>query len=373
MIRVLHVSTPATWRGGEQQVFNLALQQSLGGDVLPVVLTPESGELGKRLKEKNIRVIEFNSAGILKLSLARLITTLCSSEKIDLVHTHDSHAHTAAVVSASIFGNTTPLIVHRRVDFPVSKSPLSQWKYNHASVRKMICVSEMIRTITLPAIENSEKLAVVYSGVDPERYAGIPAENILRKEFNIPNDVPLVGNLSALADHKDYPTFLRTISELDRRGVNAKYIIAGDGPDREKILKLATEARISDKIIFTGFRKDVVQVMQSLDVFLITSKTEGLGTIIIEAFLAGVPVVATRAGGIPELVKHGDTGLLCPVGDIQCLADAVQRILDDKQLGTNLSGRARTFAKQFSQENTAARTLELYREVLQENESQPTA
>jgi glycosyltransferase involved in cell wall biosynthesis len=373
MIRVLHVSTPSTWRGGEQQVFNLSLMQSQGSDVLPMVLTPKSSELGIRLREQKVHVIEFDSAGVFKISLARTISQLCKAEKIDLVHTHDSHAHTAAVLSASLFGNATPLVVHRRVDFPVSGSPFSKWKYNHASVRKIICVSDMIRTVTQPAINASEKLEVIYSGVDPQRYAENSVENILRKEFGVGPEYLLIGNLSALADHKDYPTFLRTIPELGKRGLKAKYIIAGDGPDREKIVKLAQEMHVEDQIIFTGFRKDVVQVMLSLDVFLMTSKTEGLGTILIEAFLAGVPVVATRAGGIPELVKHGDTGLLCPVADVQCLADAVQRLVEDPKLRSDLSNRARTFAQQFSQEHTAARTLELYREVLQVNESQHTA
>lgn len=364
MIRVLHISTPTSWRGGEQQLYNLALLQHQSNDVQPLVLTPIYSELGKRLKKQGVEVVEFFSAGILKLPLAAKIASVCKSQAFDIIHTHDSHAHTAAVMAHTFFGITLPLVVHRRVDFAVSNSPLSNWKYNHQAVKRIITVSAMIRDITAPSLKRSDILKVIHSGVDPLQYAIAPEGNVLRDEYAIPDDVLLVGNLSALADHKDYPTFLRTVQLLKQRGLKAKYFIVGDGPEKQKIQQLSCKSGLEQDVILTGFRKDVVKVMQSLDVFLMTSKTEGLGTILIEALFAGIPVVATRAGGIPELIKHGETGLLCPIGDHECLADAVERITSDKHLSAEIIRRARTFAQHFSHEQTAAKTLALYHEVL---------
>lgn len=369
MIKVLHVSTPSSWRGGEQQAYNLVKFQHESDDVKPFVLTPQKSELSQKLTEAGIQQFNFSSAGIFRLKIAKEIARLCRQQKFDLVHTHDSHGHTAAVLSAAIFGNKTPLIIHRRVDFAVTPNIASRWKYNYHSVKRIICVSEMIRKITEPAIRNPDKLRVIYSGVDPSRYANSTTGNVIRQEYKISESALLIGNLSALADHKDYPTFLRTARILKDRGdINARFIIAGDGSEKSKIEQQIKDLSLEDDIILTGFRKDIPAVMQSLDIFLMTSKTEGLGTILIEAFMAGVPVVSTDAGGIPELVMNEITGLVSRPGDAENLAASVTRIAKDPHLRKTLVERARNFAKNFTYSSTALKTLEVYREVLQEHE-----
>ena len=367
MIRVLHVSTPSGWRGGEQQVYNLVLMQQQSEDVVPLILCPEDSELSLRLAGDQLSVFNFQSAGILQLNLAGQIVRIVRQQKIDLVHTHDSHAHSAAIMSASFFGMKKPVVVHRRVDFPVSSNPFSHWKYNHPSVKNIICVSQKISEVTAPAIRNREKLSVVYSGIDLSRYAHVPNQNVIRKELSIPDDVKLIGNLSALADHKDYPVFLRTAELLLKEGHRMRFIIAGEGPEEDNLRNKIQERRLEKNVIMLGFRNDIKEVMQSLDVFLMTSKTEGLGTILIEAFAAGVPVVATDAGGIPELVKNEETGLLCKVGDTKALAAAVVRLCSNPELRQKITSGARNFAGKFSRIQTAAEILRIYRSILNES------
>ena len=120
-MKVLHVSTPMSWRGGEQQAAYLvcALKQ-MQVDVL--VLTPDQSALSKKMQEDGIPVVNYSARGLLDLRLAKKIANICKEEKVDVIHTHDSHAHSAAVLSAAAFGNKTPVVVSRRVDFAVSSN-----------------------------------------------------------------------------------------------------------------------------------------------------------------------------------------------------------------------------------------------------------
>jgi len=356
---ILHVSTPASWRGGEQQVAYLVNALHDKG-IDQVVLTVERSALSKRLMEHNISVTTFISRGFMDINVAKKISTLCKGKTFDIIHCHDSHAHSAAVMAASLFGNKVPIIVSRRVDFPVSGNPLSKWKYNHPMVKRIICVSETIKTITAPAIREKNKLAVVHSGIDLSKYQSSSQSRILHKELGLPATAKIVGNLSALADHKDYPTFIRTAAAVVASDSNVHFIIAGTGPEEKKIKKMIRDLKLEDNVHMLGFRDDPVTVIQSLDLFLITSVTEGLGTIVLEAFAAGVPVVATRAGGIPEMVIHEETGLLAEPRDVDALSKAVLRVLNNPMMHHDLVTNALVKVQGFSDEVTAERTLEIY-------------
>lgn len=361
-MNVLHVSTPFTWRGGEQQAAYLssALQQ-LG--VKNLVLCPSRSALAHRLNGTDVDIAPYFSRGFMGLSLARSIAAISRMHPFDVVHTHDAHAHTSAVLAASLFAMEIPIVVSRRVDFPVSNSVFSKWKYNHPAVRKIICVSNAIQEMTAPAIKNLSKLCVVHSGIDTSRYHGTIEAAPLRAELGLSPDAPLIGNLSALADHKDYPTFLNVAEEVIKKIPEARFVIAGSGPDERIIRQLIRSKGLDQRVFLLGFRNDVPEVMKSLDVFLITSKTEGLGTIVLEAFAAGVPVVATAAGGIPELVENEVTGLLSSVGDVHSISENVMRVLQNTTVRNAMINAAAQKAEQFSFRMTATKTLEVYRQV----------
>lgn len=363
-MRVLHVSSPSGWRGGEQQVAYLAQAlHSMG--VEQVILCPEGAVLAEKMMAIGLQVATFDHSKFRKIKLVQKIRSLCMEHDFSVIHTHDSHAHTAVVLAEKFYTHIPPAVVSRRVDFPVSRHVFSKWKYNHPIIKRIICVSEAIRQITAPAIQDTSKLVVVHSGIDLSRYSMTPDRQHLRSELNLPPDTILVGNLSALADHKDYPTFLRTAATIVRSRPDVHFIIAGEGPEEKIIRELITALQLHDHVHLLGFRNDVVQVMQSLDVFLITSVTEGLGTIVLEAFAAGVPVVATRAGGIPEMVIDNTTGLLAPIGDADALATSVLQVLTSTSLSHSLAEQARKLVEDFSFMNTGSETLAVYKAVIE--------
>lgn len=362
-MKVLHVSTPRSWRGGEQQAAYL-LKALDAADVEVAILCQEQSVMEEKMKAGHILSITYPSRGWLNLSLAKKMAEVSKAGKFDIIHTHDSHAHSAAVIASTLFGNTTPVVVSRRVDFAVSSHPFSFWKYNHSVVKKIICVSEMIRRITAPSIKDPSKLCVIHSGIDVSAYEFTPSGNVLRSELPVKAEEKIVGNFSALADHKDYPVFLKTAMSLLKNKVPVHFVIAGTGDQEQMIRRFVESHQAGDRIHLLGFRKDIPVLMKALDVFLITSRTEGLGTIVLEAFAAGVPVVATRAGGIPELVEDEVTGLLADVGDHDGLGRAVLRIFEDEKLRRMLTDNAKRKVQDFSFRSTAMKTLRIYEEVL---------
>jgi glycosyltransferase involved in cell wall biosynthesis len=363
-INVLHLSSEKTWRGGEQQIAYLVSELEKM-DVQNFVAVRKNSVFENHCNKKNIRHVSLPFKNSADIRTAFQIKKICTQHAIDLVHMHSSKSHGIGILS-SLLGNKRPLILSRRVDFVPKKSWFTKWKYNHQSIKKILCVSDKINSIMRSYVARPDLCVTVHSGVDMNKFIP-PAENILRKTYGLPSDVILIGNTSALEDHKDYFTFVNTIEELVRKKLPIRAFIVGRGSLEESLKIYVQRKSLSDFIFFTGFRDDINQVLPSLDIFLMTSKEEGLGTSILDAFLAGVPVVSTRAGGIPEMVIHEQTGMLAPIGDAQTLAAHIARIVSDTRFKNSLMEGAKQKVQEFSKERTAEKTLMLYQEVLASN------
>lgn len=357
---VLHIATARTWRGGEQQMAYLVEELEKQG-VEQTVLCTKNSAVETYCRDHGIPFEAIARRTSVSLRFARHIRSLCRHFDVEVIHCHDAHAHTFAVMAATLFGNPTPVVISRRVDFPVSKSRFSRFKYNHHCIRAILCVSDKIREITAPSLRNPSVLHTVYSGIDLDRFANPPSVPVLRKEFGIPDDQRVVANVAALAPHKDYFTFVDTVSELVKSHFPAHYFIIGDGPLRNEVEAYIRQKELGSHITMTGFRKDIPALLPGIDVFLITSKTEGLGTSILDAFACGVPVVATDAGGIPEIVRDGETGLLAPVGNPLELARHVRQMVENDALRKRLVEGATHHLAAFTRSATADATLKIYR------------
>ncbi len=359
-LNILHVSTAISWRGGEQQLAYLVKELDEG--VTSFVLCVKGSKMEAFCQKNGIDYFCRPKRSGLDLGFAKTLKHLSKKLAIDLCHLHDAHAHTFAILSAVFFRNKTPLILSRRVDFPIKDNWFSKYKYNYRTVAKILCVSNKIKEITAADISNTNKLVTVYSGIDLGKFKARTGK--LRAEFNFDAATRLVGNTSAIADHKDYFTFVDVAKQLVDKNTNYKFIVIGDGPLRKEIEKYALAKGMGDKIIFAGFRSDVPEIIADLDVFLITSKTEGLGTSILDSFAAKVPVVATAAGGIPELVEDNISGKLCQVKSIASLSTAVEEIFNNPDNTNGLVHNAYVKVQSFSKEATAQKTLIQYQEVI---------
>lgn len=360
-MKILHVSSEPSWRGGEQQLAYLYEELEKKG-IQQVILCATNSSMEKYCIERQWNYYTETKKSGIAIRFSGRIKSLCKKLEIDVVHTHDAHSHTFAIIAAVVFGNNTPLVVSRRVDFPVSKSKSSLFKYNHKAVRKIVCVSDKIKEITAKDITDKTKLITIHSGIDLSKFEGTYRKGKLRTELGLTNQT-LIGNTSALADHKDYFTFLDTAKLINQSISDSYFVIIGVGPLEAEIKSYAKSLKL-ENISFTGFRTDIPEILEDLDVFLITSKTEGLGTSILDAFACNVPVVATAAGGIPEIVIDKRSGLLAPIKNAKLLADQVRRLLNEDQLRLDILSGAKKVLNSHAKSITAEKTLLVYQEVL---------
>lgn len=358
--KVLHIVTALSWRGGEQQVAYLI--EELVDEVESFVLCSKGSKMEAHAMTQNIPHYSCKKSGGIDLLYARTIKKICLKQDIDIVHLHDAHAHSFSILSADLFGNKTPLVLSRRVDFPIKSKWSSKYKYNHKLIKRILCVSNTIKEITALGIKDQSKLFTVYSGIDTKKFS--TRTHRLRNELQLEENDFLVGNTSALADHKDYFTFLDTAKSLIEKDSNFKFAIIGDGPMKTEIVDYSKKLKLEQSVYFLGFRNDVPKILADLDLFFISSKTEGLGTSILDAFAAKVPVVATAAGGIPELVFDGATGLLRPIKSPALLAEAILSLKLNDIEREKLISNAHEQVKKFDKSATARETFTHYQQIL---------
>lgn len=354
-MKVLHLSSERTWRGGEQQISYL-IQYLNSKGVENLVAAKKDSEMARRMK-----CLELPFANELDLYTAWNIRELCKLHKVDILHMHSGHSHSLGVLS-SLLGNPAKLVLSKRTDYPIKNNWFSRFKFNYQKIERILCVSQKIKNVVAKGLDDPSKAVTVYSGIDFNRFPEIPLTDI-RNILKLPKDAKVIINSSAISKQKDLKTFIET-ARIVLKNKDCYFVICGQGPQEEEIKNLVKEYQLEDRILFTGFRKDLPTFLGSADIFFISSEDEGLGTSILDAFAVGLPVVATRAGGIPELVHQNETGLSADVKDSQSLAVLIENLLDNSPLKERLAAEAKEFAKKFSYQSTGEETLEVYQEIL---------
>jgi glycosyltransferase involved in cell wall biosynthesis len=365
-MKVLHLSSERDWRGGEQQIAYL-VEESLKLGVEAIVACKAGSAMEAYLVERGLARLSLPFASPYDLRTAAAIKRYCAREKVDLVHLHSGKGHALGVL-AGLLKMRVPMVLSRRVDFPLKDNWLSRFKYNHPDIKKIICVSDAIARIVGGAIRDPKTLATVHDGIDPRRFSEAHDPHYLHKLYRLPPATILIGNTSALAGRKDYFTFIDAAEVLLKRREDLHFFMIGDGPLKARLHRHIERKRLQGHITMTGFVKNIPQVLPALDLFLFTSKTEGLGTSLLDAMAAGVPVVATAAGGVVEVVRHGRNGLLSPVADAASLAENVSRVLSDDVLRRRLVQGGQATAEKFSKAAMAKNTVAIYQSLLHQED-----
>ena len=353
----LHVDTARTWRGGQQQVRLTVDGLRAAGQRAALVAHPR-GELYRRAKGE-ADLFPLAAAGELAPRAAWRMWRLLRRLRPDVVHAHDAHALAVAAAGCALDGRERPhLVASRRVDFHIGRNPLSRWKYRR--VDRFLCASDAIRRVLIEDGVAAGKAVVVHEGVDVERIADLPAVDVHR-ELGLPPGAPIVGNVAALVPHKGQQHLLDAAARVVAEVPEARFVIVGAGELEGALVAQIARLGLEGHVVLTGFRTDALALLKGFDLFVMSSVTEGLGTSVLDAMACGRAVVATRAGGIPESVVDGETGLLVPVRDPAALASAVVRLLRDANLRRALGEAGRTRARaRFSAARMVAETIAAY-------------
>ena len=170
----------------------------------------------------------------------------------------------------------------------------------------------------------------VHEGIDLGRVEAAPPAN-LHEELWLPHQAPIVGNVAALVPHKGQRHLIEAAALVLPQVPDARFVIAGEGELRPALERQIKEHHLEKHVLLAGFRPDVLSVHKAFDIFVMSSVTEGLGTSLLDAMACGKPIVATTAGGIPEVVVDGETGFLVPPRDHEAMAAAIVRLLKDER------------------------------------------
>jgi glycosyltransferase involved in cell wall biosynthesis len=356
-LTVMHINTERGWRGGERQTLWLAHGLERAGHRSILVARPGQ-PLAKRAAKAGLEVIPSTPGSELDIAAARLIRRAILVNGVDIVHAHTAHA----VALAAMASRRTParMVLTRRTAFRLRGNPFTRWKYRRAAA--MIAISRCVKGELVAGGMNEANIEVIPSGVPIDRHV-IPAS---RAELGVPDDAPLVVMVGALTREKDPLTFVRGVAVARERLRAIRSLVVGDGPLREAVDSEIARLSIGDTLQLTGHRSDADSIIAAADLLALSSAQEGLGSVILDAMALGKPVVATDAGGIPEIVMAGETGLLVPVGDHRALGEAIARVLSDRELAARLTAGARALAPRYSMEEVVARTAALYERVLSE-------
>ncbi|TAJ18103.1 MAG: glycosyltransferase family 1 protein [Rugosibacter sp.] len=358
-MKILHTESSLGWGGQENRTLNeLIGLRALGYQ--PLLACPPNARLGARAREAGFEVIDIAMRGALDLPALWQLRHLMASRRIDIVNTHSGRDTQLAGMAARTLGRQRPRIVRtRHLALPIS-SLFSYVTLPDHVVTVSRFVASYLASVKVPA----EHITAVPTGIDLGRYQ-TTTPGSLRKELGLADDTPLIGTVAILRRKKGHAELIEAIPTVLEKFPTAHFVFAGDGPQTNNLNQRITELGLTRNVHLLGLRRDVVNVLASLDLFVLPTHQEALGTAFIEAAAMGVPAIACRVDGVPEVVCDGKSGLLVPVDDSAAIAASIIRLLSDNPLRQSMGIAARQWAEaHYSREVMVEGMLAVYQKLL---------
>jgi L-malate glycosyltransferase len=358
MFSFLFVDTERVWRGGQGQLFTLLEGLHRHGHRVHLICHPKT-LLETRARELNLSVHPVSIRSELGLlSFFRLLGIL-KKVRPDVLAFNTPRAILIGTVASQIV-STRAKIVFRRVNFPLHKNFYTRFKYTWG-VDSVVAISESIRlqlqVCGIPAF----KIRTIYEGIDLSLYP-----RRIREKARAPGKPVIVGTVAHLSAEKGIQYLIEAAELIPDAKRQIRFVIVGDGARREQLCRFAQERGLADIFEFTGFHPSTSQFVKSFDIFALPSLSEGLSSAILEAMASSLPIIATKVGGIPELVTDGENGLLVSPGDAGALAGAIKRLVDDPEEAWRMGERGRDrMEQQFTIERKISETEILCSALLQ--------
>jgi len=369
-VRVMHVVYTLRTGGMEMGVVKLVNGLDPARVRSSICSTTPAGEI-KALVQPSVPLFELSRRAGNDLRFVGALYRLFRQGRPHVVHTHawgtlleGLLAARAARVPAVVHGEhgTLQLRAHQR------------WlqRMGWSAADRVLSVSSVLaERMTATTGFPAARITTIRNGVHLERFHAVGHDGA-RASLGLPQGVPIVGTVGRLVPVKDQMTLVDAVAELGKSGVGATLVIAGDGPERGRLEARAAERGVDLRLL--GYRPDVEQVLAALDVFVLSSTSEGLSNTILEAMAARRPVVATRVGGAEEMIADGVTGVLVPPSDPAAMAGALRRVLAAADGGAAMGTAARHRVEtEFTLAGMMQRYEQMYTEVAQSKGIVPDA
>jgi sugar transferase (PEP-CTERM/EpsH1 system associated) len=349
-LKVTHVVLSLECGGLERIVLDLARRGPALGQDVSVVCLERRGVLAPQVEEAGARVVCVDKPPGLRPETTGRAAAVLRTLRPDVVHTHQIGALLYAGPAARAAG--VPVTVHTEHINQIAKARGAYrrlklrmlWKLAGRHAARFFCVSEDIAAeVQAYGVVPGRKVRVVLNGIDTASFRDRGAAGALRAALGVPAGAPVVGTVGRLSEVKCQDLLVRALGRVRERVPAARLLLVGDGPVRPALEALAADLGLSDAVHFAGYQARPERYLAVMDAFALPSRAEGLPLAILEAWAAGLPVVATRVGGVPRLIDDGQNGLLIDSGDERGLADRLVALLSDQALAGRLgeAGRRR--------------------------------
>lgn len=347
-IHIMHVIYGFSMGGAENRLANLINGIDQDTFISSICCIKKSGIIVTRLKRKDIKIFELHRKGkdyLLCLKLASLFR----KEKVDIIHTHGWSGFDG-VIGAKLA--CVPVIIHSEQGkdiediYNIKKRRILGRKLISYLVNQLVTVSEEIKeSLAKTAKIPQEKILTIHTGVDIQRF-NIKIDKIKKKEeVGIGGKVIVIGTVGRLDPIKSYDTLLYCAKEVLNEFPDLRFLFVGNGPMRRNLEELTIKLGIREKVTFIGERLDIPELLNIMDIFVLPSLSEGLSNTILEAMASGLPIIATRVGGNPEMVVDGETGFLVSPKDYQSLSKVIIQLLKNPSLCKKIGLTAQERAK----------------------------
>lgn len=345
-----------------------------------LVTGPETGPEGSLHEEARARGVRVVVLDDLRREVSpwrdrkacRSLRALIEREQPDVVHTHSSKAGILGRLAARRAG--VPVVVHTvhgwsfhdHMSRPLRQLYIALERWCAPKADKLVLVTEVDRDKGLSeGIGSPEQYVIVRSGIELDAFRhGSRLRMAVRSEIGIDTDAPVLGSVMRLSPQKDPLAFVTIADRVLAALPNAHVVLVGDGPLRAEVEAAVAVTDHAHRWHLLGLRRDVADLLSAMDAFLLTSSWEGLPRTVVQAMAADVPVVATRADGVADVIEHGRTGLLFDQGDVSAGVDLVIEILTDRERATAIRTRAAAKVEEYGAEAMVERLCALYDSLL---------
>lgn len=367
MSSVLHL-IDTTGPGGAETVFvELAdrLRQH-GLPSVPVIHGP--GWVDDELRRRGLQPVILPGGGSFNWRLLLELRRLVRKHKVTVIQSHLLGSNVYAALVGLMTGVPVVATFHGMVDVD-GKDRLKRVRrfIMRCGVKRFVCVSDALRAaLVAEGFLDRRNTDVIFNGVDVARYAR-PHSHDLRRHLGLAAEVPLIGSLGNLRPAKGYDVLIRAAAQLKQKGLDCHFAIAGQGKGRlaDELLALRKELQVEDCVHFIGFQADSAAFLSGIDLFVLSSTSEGFSISTIEAMASKLPIVVTRCGGPEEIIVGDRTGIMVAPGDAQALASAIEKVLNDRPGATQMALAAQAAAlERFDIGQMVRAYLDVYRSVV---------
>lgn len=358
-LTILHTEWSDGWGGQERRILSEMLGMREDGYRMLLACRPAS-RLGEAARRAGISVFSIPFSGKFDLASIYRLGRLIRDERVDVVNTHSGIDSWVGGLAARLAG--VLLVRTRHLNLPLKRNWLN---FVHYLPFAVVTCGEAMRQNLIDHGFPAGEVSSIPTGIDFATFRPSHERNETRQLLSLLETAFVVLMVGIIRGVKRHEVGLRAFAEFSQRHPGARLVLAGDGPMRTDMEKLAVALRIQDSVLFLGHRDDVADLLVAADCFLLTSRSEGVPQAITQALGIGLPVVATAVGGVPELVIDGRTGLLIPPESPEIAAQALARIADDSALAARLIAEGKAHAEQhYSQRAMLDATQSLYHRLL---------